>query len=170
MNKNQAFLQEFMIHRHRLFHFILSLVNDFHCSEDILQEVSITAMNRFESFRPGTSFWAWLREIARLKMLEHRRKWSKTGLNLDPEQIKQFSVIFDKSSVDWEKEQEALKHCMTQLSKNNRKLVQLRYNENKTMATIGETVRRTPLAVQIALSRIRKTLSICIQRQLKRAT
>lgn len=43
-------------------------------AEDVLQEAAMTALNKLDTFRPGTSFVAWMSQTVRYVALNHRRK------------------------------------------------------------------------------------------------
>jgi len=43
-------------------------------AEDVLQEAAVTALNKLDTFRPGTSFVAWMSQTVRFVALNHRRK------------------------------------------------------------------------------------------------
>ena len=43
-------------------------------AEDVLQEAALTALNKLDDFRPGTSFVAWMSQTVRYVALNHRRK------------------------------------------------------------------------------------------------
>ena len=54
--------------------FILGLLPDHHLAEDVFQDVFLTAAAKADDFRDGSNFLAWVRAIARLKVLEHCRQ------------------------------------------------------------------------------------------------
>ena len=43
-------------------------------AEDVLQEAAVTALNKLDTFRPGSSFVAWMSQTVRYVALNHRRK------------------------------------------------------------------------------------------------
>ena len=43
-------------------------------AEDVLQEAALTALNKLDTFQPGTSFVAWMSQTVRFVALNHRRK------------------------------------------------------------------------------------------------
>ncbi|MFO0811116.1 MAG: sigma-70 family RNA polymerase sigma factor [Gemmataceae bacterium] len=50
--------------------------------DDLAQDVLLAALARLDDFRPGESFWAWLRGIARNKVFNHYRSASRRNSTL----------------------------------------------------------------------------------------
>jgi DNA-directed RNA polymerase specialized sigma24 family protein len=60
--------------------FISSLVPDFHDADDILQNVAIVTVRKYEQFDPNCSFVAWAIGIAKNEILKHQSKQGNRGL------------------------------------------------------------------------------------------
>src|SRR5437899_2032614 len=54
--------------------FLLALVPDFAEAEDLLQEVFLVVTQKAGTFKEGTNFMAWARQIARFKAMSAMRK------------------------------------------------------------------------------------------------
>ncbi len=54
-------------------------------AEDVLQEAALIALGKLESFRPGSSFVAWMSQYVRFVSLNHRRKTERRRRALDAE-------------------------------------------------------------------------------------
>src|SRR5262245_16870872 len=59
--------------RPMLLTYLTTLAGDRHLAEDLTQETLLAAQQGLATFREGASFGAWLRGIARNKLLENRR-------------------------------------------------------------------------------------------------
>jgi RNA polymerase sigma-70 factor (ECF subfamily) len=59
-----------------------------------------------------------------------------------------------------------LPECIARLQETARRLVVLRYDEGLSVKDVAVRVGRTPAAIDMALSRIRRTLRECITRKL----
>lgn len=169
MTNNDAFIKEFMQHRSRVMGYILAVTGDYHLAEDVFQEVSVVAFRKQADFKPGTNFGAWVREIARRKLIEERRRMRRSELPLDDaglrnlEQVHQVGVDTDDN---WEAEKDALRLCLSKLSRAGRTLIDQRYQAGWSLEQIAHRTRATAGAVQVTLSRMRKALKDCIARRL----
>lgn len=166
----EAFRQV-LAHRTMLKACVQAIVRNPTLAEDIFSEVTleiVRAWHRFDQTRP---FEPWARGLARRVALANLRKEGRQPITLDEtvlesvgEQIDQFG---DEAALELRKE--ALSHCLGDLSESNRKLVQLRYFENRSYDELSQTLGRTSGALYAALNRIHGVLSECVRRKLKTA-
>ena len=63
----------------------VGVVGDRELGEDILQEAALLALGKLDTFRPGTSFGAWMGQFVRYLALNHRRKRERRRRALDAE-------------------------------------------------------------------------------------
>lgn len=156
----------FLQHASVLWGFIFGMLGDRHAADDVLQEVFLTGIERARDFRPGTSFTAWTREIARRKVFETRRK-AAHGLMLSDEAL---AVLADDNEVlddPWANHRQALEARIKELAPRARELVELRYSPDwPDLNLIAARVSWTVGAVKVALSRARVALRECVERRL----
>ena len=97
--------------------FILGLLTDYNLAEDVFQDVFLTVAAKADDFRDGSNFLAWVRAIARLKVLEHCRKQKAGPRLLDPAALE--AVVAAAADLDdaWGPRREALAHCIKRLSR-----------------------------------------------------
>ncbi len=109
--------------------FILGLLPDHNLAEDVFQDVFLTAVAKADDFRDGSNFLAWVRAIARLKVLEQCRKQKAGPHLLDPAALE--AVVAAAADLDnaWESRREALAYCIKRLSPRARQILELRYSE-----------------------------------------
>ena len=67
------FTAEFVRHHRSLWLVAMSIVENSADADDVLQEGAIVGIRKLQSFRPGTSFRAWMGEIVRNVALNRRR-------------------------------------------------------------------------------------------------
>jgi RNA polymerase sigma-70 factor, ECF subfamily len=147
--------------------FILGLLPDHNQAEDVFQDVFLTAAAKADDFRDGSNFPAWVRAIARLKVLEHCRRQKALPHLLDPAALE--AVIAAAADLDdaWAPRREALAYCIKRLSPRAREILELRYSDEfLPPRRIAERLRWSLGAVHVALSRARKFLQECTQRRL----
>jgi len=63
----------------------VGVVGDRDLGEDILQEAALLALGKLDTFRPGTSFGAWMGQFVRYLALNQRRKRERRRRALDAE-------------------------------------------------------------------------------------
>ncbi len=156
-----------MAERVKLFAYIVSIVRDEHLAEDVLQEVSIVALDKREEIRDPACLPAWLRETARYKSLKALSRLSKRPLTLD-------NAMLDLLEAEWcaydrvagSTMTDMLRSCLSKLSPYARRIVDLRYGENLKSGQVAEMLGRKAHTVYIALQRIHRDLANCMQRQI----
>jgi RNA polymerase sigma-70 factor (ECF subfamily) len=157
----------FLRHSGVLRGFILGLCPDHNRAEDIFQEVFLTVTRKADEFTPGTNFLAWVRSIARLKVLEACRAGRGGPRLLDTEALEALVASADQLDDRWADRREALAHCLEQLAPRAREIIELRYSEEfLSPPEIADRISWSVNAVHVALSRARKFLQDCTRRRL----
>jgi RNA polymerase sigma-70 factor (ECF subfamily) len=77
--------------------FISSLVPDFHDANDILQNVAVVTVRKYEQFDPNRSFVAWAIGIAKNEILKYQSKQGNRGL-LDIDAVDTVTQVYTKES------------------------------------------------------------------------
>jgi len=137
---------------------------DLALADDVFQEVFLVASRRADDFRVGSDFSAWVRGIARLKLLEVLRQRSRgTGF---AEDVLGLLAAEAPADENWRIHQHALQDCLGRLAPRARELTEMRYVEQLAPTAIAARVRWTVNAVNVALSRVRRQLRECADRRL----
>lgn len=145
---------------------IYAIVHNMQDTEDIYQEACLMMWQRFDTYQTGTPFVKWACRVAYLRVMEHLRQRQRKV---------HFNENFFTRFVAWEAgrpEDESahrvqlLHLCMDQLSESDRRLLELRYWESKTVVEIATKLGRTPQSVCNSLGRIRAQLLACVERPL----
>ena len=156
----------FLRHAEAIRGFIAGLAGgDLSLADDVFQEVFLVVSRRAADFRPDDDFSAWVRGIARNKLLEVLRQRRRGGFSFDAELM---DLLAAEAPVDddWRRQQRALHECLGLLAPRARELTELRYGEQLTPTAIAERVRWTINAVNVALARVRSQLRDCTTRRL----
>lgn len=155
--------QLFVRHHRQLTAYVLTLWPDFCRADDVVQEVFLTVTAKAADFQPGTNFLAWAKSIARLKILEARRK--EKGLFLGAEILESLDVACPEGWGD-ERRLEALTECMKSLPPRAQELIRLRYESEHPLPEVARLLARTAASVSVSLHRARVALRDCIDRRL----
>ncbi len=149
------------------------LGGDPHEAEDVVQECFLTAHRRLEDFRKGENFAAWLRGIARNKVLEHQRSARKRRAVVDSRIIDGIDEVYGMLETEppgeetWhERLSRLLPPCVAQLSQHLHDAVVRIYREGLSLRDAATVLKSSPAAVAQRLSRARDQIRKCVQDRL----
>jgi RNA polymerase sigma-70 factor, ECF subfamily len=170
MNERDHSLFSELIARYQgeLYAYIFAIVRNWEDADDLFQTVCVVLWTKFASFRPGSSFFAWSRQIAKIEVRSFLRAKqlpihvSETLLDALAE------TTLAPSSGETEVYVSALEHCRQKLNNDDGELLDLRYVENLGTREIADRLRRPQQGVCHSLKRIRRGLLECIQLELAR--
>lgn len=147
--------------------FVLGLVADRAAADDVFQDVFLTVVRREADFRHGENFLAWVRGIARIKVLEYYQQRRTKPLLFDEQVLELLTESVVTSEQQWEQRREALARCLERLAPRAREIVDLRYAEQPlTPSELAQRIGWTANAVNVALARAREFLRECTQQVL----
>lgn len=156
----------FLQHHVPLRSFLTTLVVDVSLVDDIVQETFMTITQKAAGFTPGTDFRAWLWSVARLKTHEVLRSVKRQCV-LEDDVIDLFYASED--TTDWEGQEQRLRfisECVDSLAPKARMLMELRYQRAMLPPDISRTMGWTVNAVNVALSRARRAIRVCVEHRL----
>lgn len=155
--------QLFVRHQTQLKAFVIALSPGFAQADDVLQEVFLAVTTKAHDFDLESNFLAWVRAIARFKVLEARRRSGHQSLS---------SHVLESLAAscpdEWASEErlKAMAECMGALAPRAKELVQLRYQREHSPREIARLLSRSVNSINVALSKARLLLRECISRQL----
>jgi RNA polymerase sigma-70 factor (ECF subfamily) len=171
-DRTEAFLRLLAEHERRLGVYVTGLVACPQDAQDILQEGKIVMWRQFHQFELGTNFPAWARKILFYQILAYRRRAKRTrSEQLSERVLELLNDEHDSAGLEqrWERRERALRDCVTKLAPEHREILELRYRDESSIEAISRRTERTEGAVYRLLSRLRKNLYLCVERQLGHA-
>ena len=166
-DRDELYLRLLAEHERSLAAYVYSLVNSAADAADILQECKLSMWRMFDRFEPGTDFRAWGRKIAIHQILNYRRAAKRRpDAPLDQAFIEAVAAEIEHRAEQLDRKTDGLRHCLRKLPEAHRAIVLWRYYDQCEISEIAKNAHRTEEAVYRLLSRIRKALSECINRQL----
>ena len=165
---NEAFVRELTGCQQSLFSYILSLLPEPDDARDVLQDTNVILWRKAAQFREGTNFVAWACQVARFEVLAFRRDAARDRHVFDDELIDCLASEAEKRAAEGDRTMRAFEHCFRELTDHQRELINARYSPGGSVKELARERDRSPGAISVAISRIRKTLKECIQRQLAR--
>ncbi|PQO25666.1 RNA polymerase factor sigma-70 [Blastopirellula marina] len=144
-------------------HYVESLVSDVWAARDIVQNTSMTLLQKFEQYDPARPFPAWALGIAKFEILSNRRDLARSRIVCDPDLLEQYTAAWVEISPQIGDEALALRQCVSKLQKSQQELLRLRYVENMNSDDIATQFGRTATSIRTTLHRIRQALRRCIE-------
>jgi RNA polymerase sigma-70 factor (ECF subfamily) len=166
MDDQRRFLELFEPHRVPLRGFLLAATGCPHQAEDLLQNVACILLAKLSAYDATRPFGPWALGIARLEALKWRQQRARRREVLSPEAIEMMGDDMTGEIDLFADSRAHLPECIARLQETARRLVVLRYDEGLSVKDVAARVGRTPPAIDMALSRIRRTLRECITRKL----
>ena len=170
--RTEAFLILLNEHERRLALYVTGLIACPQDAQDVLQEGKIVMWRQFHQFELGTNFPAWARKILFYQILAFRRRSKKNAAELLNESLLQ--KLSDESESEqreakWQSREQALSNCVLKLTEEHREIIELRYRDEASIEGISRKTDRTECAIYRLLSRLRKNLYNCVEKQLQQA-
>jgi len=165
-SKVEIFSRLLMADRRRILGFIRVLVQDHAAAEDVFQDVSAVLWAKFDQFEIGTDFAAWAMCVARLTVLNWRRKQTRLPVALRDETL---HLLADEAvaalAVPDDERRAGLQACLRLLPEAQRELLRAHYERGEDVTSIAHSARRTTRSIYLRLEKIRAVLLDCLQQK-----
>jgi len=136
-------------------------------AEDVLQEVALTLVDRFESYDPSRPFIAWSLGVARKVIKAHFRKQLRRPLTSENDTaVDRVASAFETLHPQVEDMKEALSECIQRLSTADKQMLAMQYEDELKPAAIADRIGKSPNHVAVLLHRLRTGLRQCMERRL----
>lgn len=171
--RTEAFLRLLSEHERKLGIYVTGLVACPQDAQDILQEGKIVMWRQFGQFELGTNFAAWARKILFYQILAYRRQSKRNRSETLSDTMLELLSEESESAIReqrWEKREAALLRCVTKLSEDHREILHMRYRDESSIERISHRTQRTEGAVYRLLSRLRKNLFQCVEKEVQGTT
>lgn len=150
--------------------YVRGIVGDATLAQDIAQEAFIRGHRHLAKFRPGSSFAAWIRTIARNLAIDELKR-RKREVPLDPDVIQGMEdmlQVFDDPArgETWKDRVQTVEGCFRSLPDTLREPCRLYYYEDEDTNRIAETLRIGVATVRKRLERARDLIKTCIKKAL----
>ncbi len=147
--------------------FVRSFVRNRDDAEDVLQEVALAIVDRFESYDSTRPFIAWALGVARNLVKAHFRKQLRRPVTADDETaVDRVAEAFESLQPELEDMKEALAECIQRVPAEERRMLAMQYEENLKPAAIATRINKTANHVAVMLHRLRLGLRQCVERKM----
>lgn len=152
-------------HERQLNGYIMALVSDWHVADEIAQETSVRLWEQFHEYRREMDFGVWARAIARFQVLTYRKRTMRERMRFSQRFV---DTVANRMETMWPElngQLDSLRDCMSQLSDDHRRLIQLCYRDDRTIKQVAQDLGRTYHSTYKAVERVRKALHDCIEKK-----
>ena len=170
--RRDAILKMVFSYRDGLVAFAFGSLRDWTLAEDVVQDAFLVVMDKWRDFQEGTNGFAWVRQIVQYKILESYRRRRHEVL---PDEDELVSLVNFTLAEQFTEEREhqaqrmrsAMQACMKNIDRESLEILNGFYAESRTCEVLATERQRSPNAIRLVLSRLRKELRVCIQFRLK---
>jgi RNA polymerase sigma-70 factor, ECF subfamily len=154
--------------------YLRSLVADPNLAEDLAQETFLAAYQALPTFREDGNFGAWLRGIARNKVLMDRRTTARRRVVADSRVIEGMEEVYGAldrphpRAETWSLRLAVLRDCIDRLAQGLRSAVEHVYQRRQNLDEAASALGMSYEAVAKRLSRARTLLKECMTSRLER--
>jgi RNA polymerase sigma-70 factor (ECF subfamily) len=162
------FLRLYQQHEGSLRAILRVMLANWHEVDDVVQETCLTALQRFDSFRPGTNFCAWIIAIGRFEALRYRRCRATRRMVLADDVVQLIEAEVVSRDARLSGRRDVLEQCLDRLPETSRSLLQAVYANQVSINDLAQKTNRSVDAIYKQLQRIRHRLFECVERRLAR--
>lgn len=166
-NSNAEFAKLLRETHRELFGFIFAMLQNRADAEDVYQQTALVLWRKFSQFEPGTNFVAWAIRVAQLEIKDYVKAQRRRKVFFNDEILAAIAVGYQAQSDDVREQRlEALAKCVDKLSDRDRRMLEQCYAVERDYRKIARAEGKSLGAVYQAISRIRKSLYLCVQRSM----
>lgn len=151
--------------------FVRSFVRNRADADDVLQEVALTIVDRFEKFDESRPFLGWALGVARNVVKAHFRKQLRQPVAaLDENAVDRVADAFEVLQPHADDMKESLAECLQRVPVEHRRMLAMQYEDDLKPAAIAERTGKTPNHVAVLLHRLRVGLRQCVEGKMQTVT
>ncbi len=160
--REQQFVELLTRHDQDLRRYVRSLLPHPADAADVFQRTAISLWRKFDGYDPAHPFFPWACRFAYFEVLNHRKRAARDRLRFSEDVLELLAEQRLEEDRVLALRRQALDHCLTKLSREDRDLLQRRYAEDATVKGLAEEFGASAKQLYKALERIRRGLSLCI--------
>lgn len=150
--------------RAKLLAYIGAILRDAHVAEDVLQEVSMLAVEKADQIKDEQTLIPWLRVAARYRALKALEKQGKRPALMDSQMLDLLEPHWQEADrLSMQEVNKALHQCIAKLAPQSRKLVELRYGVGLAVREIATKLGRKTDTLYKTFTRIHAALAQCMK-------
>jgi RNA polymerase sigma-70 factor (ECF subfamily) len=147
--------------------FVRSFVRNPADADDVLQEVALTIVDRFEKYDASRPFLGWALGVARNLVKAHFRKQLRRPPTIEDETaVDRVAAAFEVLQPELEDRKQALAECIEWVPAADRQILAMHYEDDLKPAGIAEKVGKSANHIAVLLHRLRAGLRKCVEQKM----
>ena len=156
-------------YQNQLYAYVFAVVRNRQDADDLFQSVCLVLWQNFNKFRPGSDFFAWARQTAKLVVYGFLRHKKHLPTCASKELLDALTDMSSRTKDDTAEQFLAiLRRCKNKLNPTDEALLELRYAEELGSCDIADRLQRSQQSVCQSLKRVRRWLLECIRMEMAR--
>ncbi|ARN56528.1 RNA polymerase sigma-D factor [Sedimentisphaera salicampi] len=144
--------------------FISTLVPDFQDADDILQNVAVILVSKFDEYDRNRSFTSWAVGIARNEVLRYYERGKGREKCLSQDAIEQLEKVYCQENENLTSLKTELNRCISKLRGKWKLVVELHYYSGLAPGRIAQKLGMTTNNIYVLMHRIRLALKDCVMK------
>lgn len=165
-DRHQLYSELIAQHQSAIYGYIFAVVRSWHDADDLFQAVCLALWRKFDRFVPGSSFFCWARQIAKLEVSNFLRRRPATNAISDELLDALTATTPDPDADGLQPYLTALQRCRQKLNDSDADLLRLHYADDLGSRQIADQLKRSQSSICHSLKRIHVALLDCIRIEL----
>ena len=157
----EAFVRLLVEHEPRVRSFLRGLLPTWDDVEEVTQEASLVAWQKFDDFKKGTSFGGWLLTIARFEALKYRRRVARSPLVFADDVWDLLAETSSREDVP-QMRRRHLEPCLAKLKPGQRDLLLKAHTPGVVMRELAVKSGKSEQAFYKFIQRLRSVVLGCV--------
>ncbi len=146
--------------------YVRRLVPTWHDVEEVVQQTSLIAWQKFDELDDIDRFGGWLMTIARFESLKYRRSLARSPLVFSDKLAEQLADATGNIVAGDADRQQALEGCLQKLDQARRELILNVHQPGVTIRGYAQQNSRSEQAIYKTVHRLRQELLMCVKQTL----
>jgi RNA polymerase sigma-70 factor (ECF subfamily) len=165
--QHDQFVERFVRSQDRIYAYVATLLPNRADAEEVFQQTSLALWKKWQLFDPSRDFVRWACGMAHHEARNFWRKHADKGrIYLSEDVLAEVAEVRLGLHDVLEARRHALQHCLEQLKRGSRELLERCYAGRDSIKTIAAERGQQPNQLYMTLKRLRRALFDCINRAL----
>ncbi len=164
--RSQYFMQLFLKSQRRIYGYVMAKIASPVDADDIVQETASLLWQKFDDYTPGTDFTAWAISVARFKILRYLRDKKNYRMKFSDKTMEIIEQLEAMEAGDEDIRIESLKKCLQKLNPDEKKILELRYEDGATLKVLSGRVGININTLYNRISKIHVVLLNCVKKSM----
>jgi RNA polymerase sigma-70 factor (ECF subfamily) len=148
--------------------YVFAAISGFHDAEDVVQRIALELARRFDEYDPSRPFTGWALWVAKSRVIDFYRVEGRRRVVFSDDLLQKLAETIAQQADGRNQRREALEACLDGLPEKSRRMLELRYVDEKSADRVAQEIGSTSGSVRVLLTRVRAALADCIRRRLSK--